>query len=112
MSEWVTLAFVVTAVGFLLMTLAFAGAGRDLTGADGAVEALEICGFLTFLTAFVLTAMVQYGQLENSRDVQIAHAALAYATGKSTVHITLHIGDLHIKNFILSSYDCGLLLSR
>ena len=82
MADWMSLGFIFTMLGFLLIVLAMAGASKELTGAGGAVEALEISGFLSFLMTFVLTALVQYGQVDSQREVNIANVVFSFLTGQ------------------------------
>lgn len=85
MGDWQSLSFILTAVGYLLVLVSLSGAGRDLHGMNGAVEALEILGFLLYTAAFTLTTMVQYGQLDYSENIQISHVTITYAAGENFI---------------------------
>ena len=80
-NDWETRSFVIVSVGFLLVMFGLSGAGRDLAGAGGAVEALQICGFVCYLVCFVLVGLVKFGELDKSEEVQYAYVTAAFVSG-------------------------------
>ena len=71
------LLFVCIVTGFLLVVLGLAGARHDLSGSNGAVEALEIVGFVCFLFCFVLTSLIQFGLSDSEFKQELTYALIA-----------------------------------
>ena len=81
MADWKTLTLAFVVLGFELDVLAIANS--NFVGHKSSVEALEICGFLSFLVAFLLVILAKYGDLQGSRAAMITATIFAFAAGKS-----------------------------
>ena len=87
--DWESRSFVILGTGFLLVMFGLAGAGRDLAGAGGAVEALEISGFICYMVCFVLVGLVKFGDFSKdsgsgpSEEIVYAYITAAFVSGTS-----------------------------
>lgn len=87
MGDWMLLSFICILLGFLLVVLGLAGARHDLSGSDGAVEALEICGFVSFLFSVVLSALIRYADLDYEKEISYANIATCFLAGEFVLGI-------------------------
>jgi len=117
--DWESRSFVILGTGFLLVMFGIAGAGRDLAGAGGAVEALEISGFICYMVCFVLVGLVKFGDFADDKGSPSEEIVYAYITAAfvSVLLIIIGLGIYGCKSnqkptpYATAMLVCGALLA-
>ena len=66
--NWMMLATAFVTIGFELIVFGLATApAASFESSDHSVEALEVCGFVCLLIAFIVLMFMQYGELKGKR---------------------------------------------
>ncbi|ELU13001.1 hypothetical protein CAPTEDRAFT_199734 [Capitella teleta] len=77
MVDWTRLSLALLGIGFELDVLAIAI--YRFTGSDGAIEAMNICGFICYTVALLLLLMIVFGVTPASRAAKIAKICFSFA---------------------------------
>ena len=79
MADWRSMALVLIIIGFELDI--FAIANYPYVGNEKSVEAMEICGFLSYCVAVILILSIKHGDLSANRCALICLVAFSFAAG-------------------------------
>eukprot|EP00914_Ancora_sagittata_P018169 GHVO01035840.1.p1 GENE.GHVO01035840.1~~GHVO01035840.1.p1 ORF type:complete len:151 (+),score=12.96 GHVO01035840.1:102-554(+) len=75
--DWTKLSLALLGIGYELDVLAIAI--YRFTGAQGAVEAMNICGFMAYTVALLLLLMIVFGVAPASKAMKIAKICFSFA---------------------------------
>ena len=85
--NWMMLATAFVTIGFELIVFGLATApAAAFESSDHAVEALEVCGFVCLLIAFIVLMFMQYGELKGKRTAAAIVIGGSFLGGKRVFH--------------------------